>query len=288
MEDLPPVNTVRQGRASETALRVAQARAVHQLLDEPIVFDDPLALRILGAEQEAALREDPFVLNDPIQRAMRAGVVVRACFAEDDLARAVAAGVRQFVVLGAGLDTFAYRNPYAGLQVFEVDHPSTQAWKRRLLAEAGIAAPVELTYVPVDFEHQTLADSLAAAGFRGDQPACLSWLGVTMYLTEAAILETLRFVAGLAKGSSITFDFQVTEEVMNPVERVASQLVAKMIAAMGEPWLSAFEPADLQRKILALGFAEARFIDGPELNQLYFHRRKDGLHNNARLICARV
>ena len=267
---------------------MAQARAVHALLDEPIVFDDPLALRILGAEQEAALREDPFVLNDPIQRAMRAGVVARARFAEDELARVVGAGVRQFVVLGAGLDTFAYRNPHAALRVFEVDHPSTQQWKRRLLGEAGIAIPADLTYVPVDFEHQDLADVLAAAGFRRDQPACFSWLGVTMYLTEAAILETLRVAAGLAQGSSITFDFRVTDAVMNPVERVASQIVAQMIASMGEPWLSAFDPEDLRRKVLALGFTEARFIDGPELNRLYFHRRKDGLHNNARLICARV
>jgi methyltransferase (TIGR00027 family) len=281
-------NIVQQGRSSQTALRVAQARAVHQLLDDPIVFEDPLALRILGAEQEAALRDDPFVLNDPIQRAMRAGVIVRARFAEDELARAVSAGVRQFVVLGAGLDTFAYRNTDAALRVFEVDHPSTQVWKRRLLVEAGIAVPPELAYVPVDFERDTLADSLAAAGFRTDRPACFSWLGVTMYLTEAAILETLRFIAGLAKGSSVTFDFAVTEEVMNPVERVASQVVRQMIAAMGEPWLSAFNPVDLRGKVLALNFAEARFVDWPELNRLYLNRRKDGLHNNARLLCARV
>jgi O-methyltransferase involved in polyketide biosynthesis len=109
-----------------------------------------------------------------------------------------------------------------------------------------------------------------------------------MYLTEAAILKTLRFVAGMAKGSSVTFDFLVTEAVMNPVERIGSQVVKQMIAAMGEPWLSAFAPADLQGKVLALGFAEARFIDWPELNRLYLHRRKDGLHNNARLLCARV
>lgn len=288
MCNVPPTNIVRQGQASQTALHVARARAVHQLLDDPIVFDDPLALPILGREAETALREDPFIYNDPIQRAMRAGVVVRARFAEDELARAVQAGVRQFVVLGAGLDTFAYRNPHAELRVFEVDHPSTQQWKRRLLAEAGIEPPAALTYTPVDFERQNLADGLAAAGFRADRPACVSWLGVTMYLTEASILETLRVVAGLPKGSAITFDFRVVESVMNPIERVASKVVEQMIAAMGEPWLSAFEPSDLQAKVKAQGFSEAEFLDWQELNRRYLHRRKDGLHTNARLICARV
>ena len=288
MDKVPPVNSVRKGRASETALRVAQARAVHQLLDEPIVFEDPLALRILGAETEAALREDPFEHNDPIQRAMRAGIVVRALCAEDELARAVAAGVRQYVILGAGLDTFAYRNPYPELRVFEVDHPSTQQWKRRCLEEATIAPPSTLTYVPIDFEHQELPRCLAAAGFRSDRPACFSWLGVTMYLTEAAILETLRYVAGLPRDSSITFDFLVTPAVMNPIERAASEIIGQRISAMGEPWVSAFEPAVLQRKTLDQGFRDSRFLDGPELNRRYFHRRKDGLHTNVRIICASV
>jgi len=126
-------NIVQSGEPSRTAWRVAMLRAAHQLLDEPIVLEDPMALQILGSEAERELREDPFLYNDPMARGLRAALVVRSRFAEDELARAVAAGVRQYVVLGAGLDTFAYRNPHAvaGLRVFEVDHPSTQQWKRQ-------------------------------------------------------------------------------------------------------------------------------------------------------------
>jgi len=282
------VNIVRQGQASQTAQRVAIGRAVHQLLDEPILFEDPLALRILGAEMEQALREDPFAHNEPIDRGMRAGVVVRAKFIEEELARAVAAGMIQYVVLGAGLDTFAYRNPYPALRVFEVDHPSTQEWKRRLLAEAGIPLPDNLTFTPVDFEHGTLAQSLAEAGFHADQPACICWMGVTMYLTEAAVTETLGYVARLPKGSAIGFDFSVLPSLMNPVERLIVQIVKQQIAAMGEPWLSEFDPAALREKLLGLGFAEAETFEPDVLNRRYLYRRKDGLRCGSRLALARV
>ena len=154
------------GTPSGTALRVAAVRAAHRLLDDPVVFDDPLALSILGPEAEAAMRADPYRFNDPISRGLRASLIVRSRVAEDELARAVAAGVRQYVVLGAGLDTFAYRNPFEDLRVFEIDHPATQAWKRECLDKAGIAIPDSLTFAPVDFEEGvTLAEGLAAAGF---------------------------------------------------------------------------------------------------------------------------
>lgn len=133
---------------------------------------------------ESSLREDPFSLNDPFSRGLRAGLVARSRFAEDELARAVAAGVRQYVVLGAGLDTFAYRNSHTeiGLQVFEVDHSSTQQWKQQCLSEAGIPVPETLHFVPMDFERDQLAQALTQSGLRTDQPTCFSWLGVTVYL----------------------------------------------------------------------------------------------------------
>jgi methyltransferase (TIGR00027 family) len=213
---LTPENIIRTGEPSRTALRVAMQRAAHQLLDEPIVLEDPIALPILGAETEAAMREDPYQYNEPMMRGLRASLVVRSRVAEDELARAVEQGIRQYVVLGAGLDTFAYRNPHkaTGLRVFEVDHPSTQQWKRRCLSDAGISVPDNLVFAPVDFEHATLAQGLAEAGFHSEQPTCFSWLGVTMYLTEAAIMGTLGFVASLPQGSSICFDYRVAASMV--------------------------------------------------------------------------
>lgn len=283
-------NIVRTGKPSRTAWRVATLRAAHQLLDEPIVLDDPIALPILGARAEAELREDPFLYNDPASRGLRAAVVVRSRFAEDELARAVATGVQQYVVLGAGLDTFAYRNPHkaAGLHVFEVDHLSTQQWKRSCLKDADIPLPENLIFAPVDFEHGTLAQGLTEAGFRTDLPACFSWLGVTMYLTEAAILESLGFVASLPKLSSISFDYRVPPSMLDPIQQAIGELMAQRAAAVGEPWVSAFEPILLRQQVLELGFSEAETFEPDALNRRYLHRRKDGLRTGGRVMCARV
>ncbi len=289
MTDTMMESILRAGMPSRTALRVATLRAAHQLLDEPVVLEDPIALPILGATAEAELRNDPFQHNDPISRGLRAALVVRSRFAEDEVARAVAAGVAQYVILGAGLDTFAYRNTFgSALQVFEVDHPATQQWKRQLLQGAGITLPGNLTFAPVDFEHGTLPQGLADAGFRSDRPACFSWLGVTMYLTDAAIMDTLGVVARLPKGSSITFDFRVASSLLNPIERVISDLIAQRAAAIGEPWLSAFEPAALREKVRAVGFGDVAIYGPDELNLRYLNRRKDGLRTSGRLVCARV
>ena len=204
-------NIVRRGEPSRSALSVASLRAVHQLLDEPLVFPDPIALPLLGASTEAALRDDPFSLNDPLSRGLRGALVARSRFVEDELSRCVAAGVRQYLVVGAGLDTFAYRNPYRdeGLRVFEVDHPGTQQWKQQLLAESGIDVPASLTFVPADFERDDLGSALRQAGFHPDQAACVSWMGVTMYLTANAVAATLCTVAGFAPGSRLCFDYRL-------------------------------------------------------------------------------
>ncbi|MGH8427975.1 MAG: class I SAM-dependent methyltransferase [Gammaproteobacteria bacterium] len=283
-------NMAPNGEPSRTARRVATLRAVHQLLDVPIVFHDPLALPILGPEAEAELRKDPFQYNDPLSRGLRGTLAVRSRFAEDELARAVAAGVRQYVVLGAGLDTFAYRNPHetVGLRVFEVDHPLTQQWKQLCLKNAAIPVPESLAFVPVDFEHGTLAQGLAKAGLRTDLPACFSWLGVTMYLNETAIMETLGFVARFPKLSSISFDYRVPPSMLNPIERVVGEVMAQRAASGGEPWISAFDPASLRRQILGLGFSEAETFEPDELNKRYMDRRKDGLRTGGRIMCARV
>ena len=285
-----PTNIVRQGEPSRSALKVASLRAVHQLLDEPLVFADPMALPLLGASAEAALRDDPFVLNDPMSRGLRGALVARSRFVEDELARCVAAGVRQYVLLGAGLDTFSYRNPYndEGLRVFEVDHPGTQRWKQQLLAEASIGVPPPLTFVPVDFERDDLGSALRQAGFRADQAACASWMGVTMYLTADAVLNTLGTVAGFAAGSCLCFDYRVPTTMLNPIERVVSDVMEQQIAALGEPWLSTFDPARLQSQLLELGFSSAESATADDLNMRYFARRKDGLRmgGGVRIMCA--
>ena len=155
---------MQEGKFSGTAYRVAIRRAAHQLLDEPRVLDDPLALRIIGSETAEALRSNPKE-HHAFSRAFRAFMAARSRYAEDELASAVARGVAQYVVLGAGLDTFAYRNPHPGLQVFEVDHPATQAWKRAQLEAAEIAIPSSLSFVPIDFENQTLEEGLRCSAF---------------------------------------------------------------------------------------------------------------------------
>ena len=182
-------------RPSRTALRVALRRAAHQLYDSPIVFDDPIAVPILGSEYLPEVHRTATKLHKPFSVALRAFLVARSRYAEDLLAQAVTNGVTQYVLLGAGLDTFAYRNPHPNLHAYEVDHPATQAWKRTLLHQSSIPIPPNLTYAPVDFEHQTLPTHLLATGFNPTTPTLFAWLGVVPYLTLPAFRSTINFIA---------------------------------------------------------------------------------------------
>jgi methyltransferase (TIGR00027 family) len=267
---------MQEGKFSRTARRVAIRRAAHQLLDQPRVFDDPLALRIIGAEAEHELRSNPKE-HHAFSRAFRAFMAVRSRYAEDELARAVAQGVRQYVVLGAGLDTLAYRNPHAGLRVFEVDHPATQAWKREQLQAAHIAVPPSLTFVPIDFERQTLSEGLNESGFDADSPAFFCWLGVTPYLTREAWLATTRFIAKMPAGSGVVFDFAVDPALLKIGQRIALHALARRVARYGEPFRLFFDPAKLQDELKSLGFHPTEFLQGKDLNARYFHNRSDGL-----------
>lgn len=285
-------NALRVGEPSRTAQGTALQRAVHQLLEKPLVFDDPLALKILGAQRAKwlALNLDRF--ETPASRAMRAFLVTRSRYAEDELARVYQQGTRQYIVLGAGLDTFAYRNPHGRrLRVFEVDHPSTQAWKRAHLHDQRIGVPRSLTFVPVDFEKQSLANRLREAGFRRDAPVFISWLGVTMYLTRDAVMQTLRFVSeSCARGSEIVFDFSLPEEALGVVERMSRAKRAARVAKIGEPWISHFDPASLVRELTAMGFSQANHFGANEANELYFANRDDrfSFRGSARIMTARV
>ena len=285
-------NIVHTGTPSRSAMKVAVLRAVHRLLDEPVIFDDPIAMRILGAKMSATISDDPFQFNDPLSRGLRATLVVRSRFAEEELAKAVQAGVKQYVVLGAGLDTFAFRNPHAaeGLHVYEVDHASTQDWKKELLQEAGIPIPKTMTFVAIDFEKKTLAEGLREAGFRADQPAYFSWLGVTLYLTQEVIFETLRFVASLPKGSAITFDYGLQRSLLGPRDRMISEHLGQRVAAQGEPWISFFDPISLKEKVREIGYDGIEDLGPDDLNPRYFAERKDGLKTGGgiRLMCAKM
>lgn len=264
---------------SLTAYRVALSRAAHQILDPPPVLADPVALAIVGERGAAEIRAARLRFALPPARHLRAFLVARSRVAEEALAAAVRGGVRQYVVLGAGLDTFAYRSPYpaAQLRVFEVDHPATQAWKRCRLAAAHLALPEALTFVPVDFESEPLAARLVDAGFRAAEPAFFSWLGVTMYLTRAAVSDTLAWIARLPAASGIVFDYAVPPATLDLIPRLLVRGLMRRVAAAGEPWKTFFDPAALARELRALGFRRLEDLGPADLNTRFFSGRSDGL-----------
>lgn len=267
-----------EGRASRTAARTAMRRALHQLVDEPRVHDDPLALPILDARTAAAMRARPErFAGGAVGALLRAFLVARSRVAEDALAAAVAAGVRTYVVLGAGLDTFAYRSPHPDLRVVEVDHPATQAWKRRRLAASGIAVPATVTFAAVDFATGSVADALRAAGLSPGAPVFFSWLGVTPYLEPPAVLATLAAIAPFATGGGVAVDYVAPPARVPVARRAAFDAVAARVAAAGEPFRGFFAPDVLARALGDLGFGTRRDLGPDELNAAFFAGRRDGL-----------
>ena len=260
-------------------MRVALQRAAHQLLDTPLILNDPLALRIIGEEVTQKLQANPEDQQNRLARGLRAAMVVRSRFAEDELAGIVARGIRQYVVLGAGLDTSAFRlpQPTERLRVFEVDYPAMQDWKRERLAAAGIALPSELTFVPVDFETQNLAEELQSAGFDPGAPAFFSWLGVTPYLTGDALFEMLRYVAARPRGTTIVFDYVLAPAALSLIEKTVLEAMAQRVAQAGEPWRSSFLPDELETELRTLGFTKILDAGALLLNKRYCHERADGL-----------
>ncbi len=264
---------MRDNAPSRTAWRVALRRAAHQLLDRPLIFEDPVALAILGPDAEPHVRSDPETASS---RHMRAFLAARSRFAEDELAAAVRSGASQYVILGAGLDTYGYRNP-AGVRVFEVDYPATQEWKRSLLAAGGIPIPESLTFVPADFEHQTLDQALAQTSFDPKVMTFFSWLGVTPYLTLEAMTATLRVVAAMPAGSGVAFDYTVERSSLKRMERAALDGLAARVAASGEPFRLSFAPEELAATLRRIGFTLLEDLDRNGINQRYFQNRADGL-----------
>jgi methyltransferase (TIGR00027 family) len=274
-----------------SALRVAILRAAHQILDVPVVFEDAFALRILGVPEQDSLRSDPWQYNTPRLKGLRASVVVRSRLAEEEWARSKGCGVRQYVILGAGLDTFGYRNQdHDRSRIFEVDLPAMLQWKWDCLHVAGIKEPAGLTYVAMDFERSTLAEALGQAAFCFSEPAFFSWLGVTMYLEEGVVLNTLRFIASLASGSGVVFDYGVLPGLLSPVERSRMEFLAARAAEHGEGWKAYFDPSSLVEALRSVGFGQVEDLGPERLNARYLSGRTDGLRKSgvSRLICARI
>ena len=237
------------------------------MLEGGRIFSDPLALRILGSQAESAVRD---AKADPSQRAMRLFVAARTRFAEDALALAVTRGVRQLVVLGAGLDTYAYRAPREGLRIFEVDHPDTQAWKRACLEAASIAVPDNLTFAPVNFERDTLAEGLAAAGFDRRQHTFFVWLGVTIYLSKDAVWSTLGWIGASPNGAHVVFDYGEPADSRSETDRVRLTERISRAESLGEPWISFFDPREMHEKLAGFGFRDVEDLGRREIAERYF------------------
>ncbi|MGA2851656.1 MAG: class I SAM-dependent methyltransferase [Terracidiphilus sp.] len=246
---------------------IARQRAAHQVLDHGSILHDPFAMKILGEEEKDVLQ---FANKHPVASIGRLFTAARSRIAEDALSRAVERGVRQIVILGAGLDTFALRNPHGGLDIYEVDHPVTQAGKRQRLAEAQIALPPWLTFVPVDFERDDVGEMLAGAGFEQNAPAFFTWLGVVPYLTEDAISGTLDFVTSI-QNSEVVFDYMEPAEGFSDELRQIEKARAEQLERMGERSATRFEPAGMAAILRSHGFRDLEDIDFQQIAARFGH-----------------
>jgi methyltransferase (TIGR00027 family) len=261
-----------------TAVRVALWRALHVEIDAPPhVLEDEIGLRLAAPADGWQARPD----MDPAgTRGFRASIVARARFIEDLVAEQAGRGVSQYVILGAGLDTFAQRRPEiaAGMRVFEVDQPGPQAWKRQRLAEAGFGVPDWLRLVPVDFERsESWWERLAEAGFDPGQPAVVASTGVSMYLTKEATGATLRQLAALGPGSTLAMTFLLPRELLDDADRAGLQASQQGARASGTPFVSFYRPDEMLAMAREAGFAGARHVPGSSLAERYFSGRGDGL-----------
>jgi methyltransferase (TIGR00027 family) len=266
-------------KSSRTAIGVAALRAAHQLVDaEPRVLDDPVVLKLLGIETLDTILEDRARYQTPGSLALRSHIVLRSRYAEDRLAQAVARGVTQYVILGAGLDTFAYRQPAWAreLRIFEIDRAPMQEQKKERLSLSRVFVPDNVIFASIDFEREKLADTLAEYGLDVGHPTFFSWLGVTMYLTEEAVFDVLRDVARFPKGSEIVFTFAPSPTGEGVIDE-AQQRLAELAASVGEPWRTYFDPDDLAARLRAQGFSRVELIEPSDAAARYFAARNDDL-----------
>ena len=277
---------------------VAALRAAHQLLDgEPKLLDDPVILRLLPPEFKANIRQNPGAYRTPLSSRLRSHVLLRSRYAEDCLAEAFARGVRQYILLGAGLDTYAWRQPpgLAQLRIFEVDHPATQEQKRQLLEKAGLATPDNLYLISTDFESSSIEEALERSsnalsgpsshalsgrpGFDPMLPCFISWLGVMVYLSMEAIDAVFDWLITLPAGSEMVLTFTRKKDLSALGDRAA---------ALGEPWQTFFTPEELSEKLLLRGFSSVNILEPQEAWQTYYAGRTDGLPSAPHASIARI
>ncbi len=279
----------REAAPDNTAVRVALWRALHVEVDAPPhVFEDVVGLKLAAPDPDWRNRPD----MSPFTRPFRASILARARFIEDLVAEQVERGVGQYVILGAGLDTFAQRRPELAsrLHVFEIDQPGPQAWKRQRLVELGLGVPSFLRLVPVDFEAgDSWWERLAAAGFEAARPAVVASTGVSMYLTRDAILATLRQVASLAPGTTLAMSFMLPIELVDPELRPGLERAAAGARESGTPFISFFTPTDMLALAREAGLREVEHVSAATLAERYFTGRQDGLrppNNSEELLVA--
>jgi methyltransferase (TIGR00027 family) len=267
------------GQPSLTALTAAAARAAHLIVDdEPRIFADTLAADLLGERAEELISYHTLHGSHPVLSGARVQVACRSRYTEDALARAIATGVSQYVILGAGLDSLAYRDGLAGLvRVFEVDYPASQEAKRAALAAAGIPVPGNVTFVAADLAADDLRRCLADSGFDAPAPAVFGWLGVTMYLTADAIAATMTAVSGFAPGSELIADYMLPPDARDEAGALYGELVAQASAERGEPWRSCFTPQEITDLARRAGLGAARSIRQRDTIPPELWRRTDSL-----------
>lgn len=277
----PPRRTMDELQASLTAIRVAVLRAAHQLLDgEPKILVDPIGIGLVPEASEAALRADAHKLQRPSVRGSRANKVLRSRYAEDRLEEAVRRGVTQYVLLGAGLDTFAYRQPLWAdrLTIVEIDHPASQKFKIASLKSAGVNVPPNVRFSPIDFGSGAIGDKLAHAPLDADKPIFVSWLGVTQYLTRDAVGATLAAVGSWGAGSEIVLTYITDDWTSLDVDEKDAMAGSQARAAdWGEPWLSKFSTDAIADLLAAAGFSRIEPLTIDNARERYFHNRDDKL-----------
>lgn len=274
---------MRAGEPSATAYGAARHRAMHQELEGGRIFSDPLAWRILGTDHDQLLASGGYT-DRP---GLRILIAVRHRFGEDRLAEAVVHGTRQVVILGAGLDTFAYRNPYPDVIAYEVDFPATGAWKQERLAAAGIVDPPTLRRVGVDFETDDLVSRLGGAGFDPRLPAFFLWLGVVPYLSRDAVEQTLGLIAGIPD-AEVVFDYSNPADQLSDRGRLARQDFADRVRRLGEPMISTFDTGELHELLTGLGLGRIVDLDRTAIRARYLGLPPADEPGGAHVIAARV
>ncbi len=275
--------------ASQTALATAYLRAAHQVLDaKPCLLDDAIALKLLGKDAARRIQDTAQRYLAPEALALRSHIVLRSRFAEDQLSAAVRRGVSQYVIVGAGFDTFALRQPEwaSSLTVIEVDHLGSQTAKRARIAEAGLEVPTNVIFADIDFEKESLADGLLRHGVATTKPTFFSWLGVTMYLTEAAIDEVLRSIARFPEGSEVVLTFMQPPPTVPDISQAGATRIAQLVAAAGERFVSHFVPEILEAKLIEAGFSRVEFLTPEIASATYFEQCQTNLPPPKRITIA--